>query len=80
MLNDGSEIYCLQELLLRAILLTLLLCWFMTTKIKKGLKLFSNTCGFQLVFHLDSKLIHLTRMTHSGKLITISIINGLRNE
>ena len=39
------------------------------------MKSFLNTCGFQLVFHWVSKLIHLTRMGRSVRLITIWIIN-----
>ena len=31
-----------------------------------GLKSFSNTCGFQLVFRSDSQFIHLTRMRCSN--------------
>ena len=40
-----------------------------------GLKSFSSPCGFQLVFHWVSKLIHLTRMRCFRLVTTTWIIN-----
>ena len=40
-----------------------------------GLKSSPNTCGFQVVFHWVSKLIHLTRMRRSGWVTTLWIMN-----